>query len=284
MENIEKWIRSNLIWLIAVPLLIGIALLLIEYEFFVPQNDSSVIQPNSKLPTSLKSEPNISSKVDSKSEGCIVFVLFDLPADTNEANRSRHHINEFKKVVNTMRNNDLLVGDFISDNSLATASYPIYNRFSESGTGPYGQVVFRQKIIQKVERILNNTFSSMTDLMNSFQLAEKAFDNEKNKSQNCKILVVFSTMMEISQRYNFEKERLTKMRIQEIIQSEKTKGALPNLDGVKIWVVGGYTSIQGRSDPERLLLIQDFWLKYFKECGGDLDETRYGNTLLNFSL
>jgi lysophospholipase L1-like esterase len=84
-------------------------------------------------------------------------------------------------------------------------------------------------------------------------------------------------MIEDSSEYNFEKERLSDKRIAEIIAAERVKKRLPDLKGVKVYVTGAKAPTR-----EQFYNIQNFWLRYFKECGAELPKENYGSALLSF--
>ncbi len=81
----------------------------------------------------------------------------------------------------------------------------------------------------------------------------------------------------LGSEYNFEKDKLTDKKIGEIIAKENTQKRLPDLKGVKVYVVGAKAATR-----EQFYNIQNFWLRYFKECGANLLKENYGSALLNF--
>lgn len=90
-------------------------------------------------------------------------------------------------------------------------------------------------------------------------------------------MVIMSDMIEDSSDYNFERERLSDKRIAEIIAREREKKRLSILNGVKVYVTGARASAR-----EQFYNIQNFWLRYFKECGANLSKENYGSALLSF--
>lgn len=134
----------------------------------------------------------------------------------------------------------------------------------------------KERFIKTVRALLFSKKKAMhTDIMSSLNLAEKIFRTfQRDKS----ILVIFSDMIEDSSRYNFEREKLTDKRIEEIIREEKIKNRMPYLKDVEVYVVAA-ASI----DPNKFFTIQKFWLRYFKECGADISKENYTNTLLKLN-
>lgn len=84
--------------------------------------------------------------------------------------------------------------------------------------------------------------------------------------------MIMSDMIEDSATYNFQKEKLTDARIDQIIEHEKAKGLLPDLNNVQVYAVKSATQ-QSREVYES---IERFWLRYFKECGATLERANYG--------
>jgi lysophospholipase L1-like esterase len=139
----------------------------------------------------------------------------------------------------------------------------------------------KEAILNKVKEVLFNETREVpsTKIMDALQLAERVFKTHKRDK---KILVLFSDMVEESEYYNFKRENLTQKRIEQIISQEKAKGRLPDLSGVKVYVVGAAAGSYEKMPSEKIFGLQNFWLRYFKECGADLAKERYGGPLLEF--
>lgn len=134
-----------------------------------------------------------------------------------------------------------------------------------------------KQIKGKIEDFLSlrEQLSMRTAILGSLQVAEMVFKTDKKDKL---VLIILSDMIEDSSEYNFEKDVLTKKRIDEIVAAQKTRGRLPGLNGVKVYVVGAKSN-----NREQFYNIQNFWLRYFKECGADLSKENYGSALLNFN-
>jgi hypothetical protein len=87
-------------------------------------------------------------------------------------------------------------------------------------------------------------------------------------------------MIEQSRRNDFSRELLTPARVQQIIERERSANRLPDLREVEVCVVGAGAARSGGITPERFLVIQEFWLQYFKAAGANLPKARYGSALL----
>lgn len=112
-----------------------------------------------------------------------------------------------------------------------------------------------------------------TAIFGSLQIAEKVFKNDGNSKA---ILVVMSDMIEDSSDYNFEKITLSGKAIDNIINREKQRGRLPDLKGVKVYVYGPRAGSRNKYYE-----IQNFWLRYFKECGAEIGKEDYGSTVFS---
>jgi lysophospholipase L1-like esterase len=96
------------------------------------------------------------------------------------------------------------------------------------------------------------------------------------------VLVIFSDRVEESEHYNFTRENLTEARIKKIISQNRSRGLLPDLAGVKVYVVGASAGAYEKMRSGRMAAIRDFWLAYFKACGAELTRERYGGALLGW--
>ncbi|MFN3422719.1 MAG: hypothetical protein ACK40X_13455 [Armatimonadota bacterium] len=227
-----------------------------------------------------------------KAPTCVILVLFDISGSTAIPEMRHRYFNDFQKILAEVRGGEILIGDVITDNTLATLSYPINEVFPTYNPLVDNPLTFKRKMKQAVETakkkakklILEHPPASRTDLLNAFQAADKVFNGERCKNASHKILVVFSDMIEQSDRYDFTGQRLTEKRIQEIIDTLKKQNQLPNLQGVKVWVAGATAAIKGGLSPQKIYEIENFWLRYFQACGADLTKERYSTTLINFEL
>ena len=59
-------------------------------------------------------------------------------------------------------------------------------------------------------------------------------------------------------------------------------GSIPNLAGVRVYVVGAGVVKSSELPAARILAIQDFWQAYFTASGADLPADRYGAALVRF--
>jgi|YNPNPStandDraft_1061719.scaffolds.fasta_scaffold40250_2 hypothetical protein len=226
-----------------------------------------------------------------KAPSWVVFVLFDISGSTSAPEIRQRYFRDFQKILEAMQGGGLLMCDVITENTLATSNpieafFPAYNPLIDNPLSHKKklQKITEQMLVEAKKLILETPPAPMTDLMNSFQLASKIFNGERCKGAGGKALVVFSDMIEQSRNYDFQKLRLTEERTQQIIETERRDGRLPNLSGVKVWVSGATAAKKGGVSPKKIYQIQNFWLHYFQACGADLTSERYATTLINFEL
>jgi len=227
-----------------------------------------------------------------------IVVLCDLSESTKSLRDV--YLDSFKKVISPIGPGDVIVAAKITDASITEPEIPVKEAFPEfvpldkMGNPTDNPVLVKKakeeadkKIEAKKEDIIKvaSHFLSAkgddhkrilhTDIMSSLHVAEKVF---KNYPRDKSVLVMLSDMIEDSSEYNFEKENLTDRRIEEIITREKTKNRIPDLRDVKVYVVAA-----GAGGSKKFFAVQNFWLRYFKECGANLSKENYGSALLNFN-
>jgi len=242
-----------------------------------------------------------SCKFDSRAPSTVVFILVDRSGSANNPHTDQIYTKFFRGdqgkvyggILGEIKDDTLLMGDVITENTIKTATYPLnvtFPKYSIWMTGKLKQKreihAARRNAEQQFRTLLALPPAPKTDLMNAFQLADQIFNGRKYKSAKYKVLVVFSDMIEQSDSYDFTAERLTDKKIEEIITSERKAGRLPNLRGVDVWCAGATSSsVPGVGvDSRKIREIRKFWLAYFKSAGADLGTDRYSPALVNFAL
>lgn len=221
-----------------------------------------------------------------------VFVLFDISNSTNAQETRKKYLESFGKIVGKIGGGDVLVADFISDDPLGQSSFTINTEFPVFQTNTDNDLLVRkqkQDFEKKIEdlrkqeqdkaaQMLGDTNRSVkkTKILDANLLAEKVF---KKFDRQKKILVLFSDMIESSEKMDFQKQQFTTEAIKKIIENEKKAGRIPNLAGVRVYVVGA----AGGNTSDSFNQIQNFWLEYFKAAGADLSKENYGAALLKFN-
>ena len=219
----------------------------------------------------------------------VIYMLFDLSGSTAETSiRESYFRAAVDQVVDKFKEGTVMA-DVINDNPLTRDSY-IEEKWPADSLTANALVVKsqRRKAADNLQGKLRNLLfgsapTKKTDILNAFQMVEKQLNGGMYGAYANKFLLVFSDMMEESPRHNF-KSNLGEREIQAIIDAEKKAGSLPDLKGVKVWVIGANTGTSTPNNTAQIYRIQDFWLAYFKAAGANLTKDRYGPTLLNFSL
>jgi len=216
-----------------------------------------------------------------------VFVLIDYSESARQARQD--YLDSFKKVSSRMRPGDHLFVWKISEKSemetrpLIDEHFPLPEPAKNEFYRKQAEEKARREVEARLARIektmdsllqLKDRLAMRTALMSSLHVAEKVFKSDKKDKS---VLVIMSDMIEDSSGYNFERERLSDTRVSEILSREKERNRLTDLGSVKVYVTGARAS-----STEQLHTIQNFWLRYFKECGADLSKEHYGPTLITF--
>lgn len=220
-----------------------------------------------------------------------IFVLFDISRSTDSTVVRQRYFDDFVSVVQSCKGGEVIMGDIITENTLASASFPINQTFPEDDPITTNEMLFRRAMKKACSSLCANAHNiilksppaSRTDLMNSFELADKILNGGNNRGSKSKILVVFSDMVEQSPHYDFASVRLDQKRIKAIIEAERASGRLPDLHGVRVWVAGATATPHHGLDSSKINSIQNFWVAYFKACGADFSKYRYSQRLINFN-
>lgn len=203
----------------------------------------------------------------------VICVLFDLSESTRTARIRDAYLSDFKALLEKMLPGDGIVAGLITQSSVTELRLPINENFppfhpnTNNDLYVKGEAKVAQKELDRKKGAIYSAAQSLlagpqerimrTDILSSLHVAERVFGSF---SQPRKILVIMSDMIEDSQRYNFEKERLSKSRIDTILKKEEQRGKVPNLNGVKVYVFGATAA-----NPERFNEIQQFWVAVLPE-------------------
>jgi len=216
--------------------------------------------------------------------------LIDASSSTNKPDVRTVYEDTMQTIVSTAGGGDVLVAYPITSNSQAssyadvTVQFPTYNGLTENEDQYHdAQTDAANQAQDGIEKII--TFkdgSDGTDLLFAFTKASDVFNGELYRSAKEKDLVVLTDGFQQTHQLDMMKVLLTPDRIQEIIRGLKDDGYLPNLQGVKVWMVGCGADPHHEVGPEKLDQVRRFWLAYFKACGANLAPERYGTTLENY--
>lgn len=112
----------------------------------------------------------------------------------------------------------------------------------------------------------------------SLKVAAQAFAGEPTPHDQ-KVLLILSDMLEDCDNVDFEKQAPDASEIARILKQTKEAGELPNLGGVRVYVVGATAE-----STERFQDVENFWLSYLRGCGTAADDANYTHYLINFAL
>lgn len=233
------------------------------------------------LVMSCKNEPQPQNK--------IVVALFDLSLSTQTEEIHRSYMRDMRKVMDTMNGGDVLVAARITEKSISELEFCLqhtFDRFEPETNNTLtvkalrmsfekSRAAIRDSLLALVDSTLQSRPRILkTEIMGALQVAGRIFHSYE---QPKKVLVIFSDMLEDSQFYRFDREKLSAQRIQAIIKNETDNLRMPELDNVRVYVTGARSA-----DRKRFLAVQDFWIKYFEKAGANLSPDDYGSILIRF--
>jgi hypothetical protein len=176
--------------------------------------------------------------------------------------RPKDRITIFKISEGTMRNLNIVADLYIKEKG-KWDSEMVYNM----EIAP-----IKTKFLDDIKKSLTKPqLSKNTEILAGIRVAQDQFDEVKASDKR---LVILSDMIEDSEFYNFERNRVDP---EQILGKESKTRRLPDLKGVKIYVSGATAMNQRKYDE-----IQNFWAAYFRRVGADYDRTRYSRQMTNF--
>ena len=219
-------------------------------------------------------------------------ILFDVSLSVAKPETRLSYRSAYQKIFTKIEAGDNILVGYITDKSINQLELPVAFRFESfiatsdnditlmNEKSKYLSMINRQK--DSVNRIIDSILTKVkrkveyTDIFSSLNLAEKLFGQYSNTQ---KVLVIFSDMEEDNPEVQFDNTNLSESRVKEIIEKRRTDNLLPNLTGVKVFIVGANSV-----DYKKYEQIETFWLKFFKECNADIKKGNYNSVLANFEL
>jgi hypothetical protein len=133
----------------------------------------------------------------------------------------------------------------------------------------------------QARRIIAGTRTAAgTAILDSFRLGERIF--AAHADAETKYLVLFSDMVEESDRMRFTSAALAPKSVQSFIEKEREARRLPDLAGVTVYVAGAGPTTGNETKPEKIRAIEDFWRAYIEATGATLSLAHYNAELLQF--
>lgn len=176
---------------------------------------------------------------------------------------------DFQSLTDCMQPGTRIVVDFITENPLSDASYPI-NEFIPSFNSMMDNRLRFNAQFRKTKQGLKQKFSDLssspttgktTPIIDSLVLAENVF---KHYPGTQKRLIIFSDMVEDSMRAKFDKKIPT---VEEVIKAFQADRPLPNLSGAQVIIVG-----VNAETSHAYYQIEQFWSAFFKKLGANVTD------------
>lgn len=220
--------------------------------------------------------------------GRVIFALFDLSGSTATPDIRRRYLQDFLRIAERLRPGDVLVADVINENPLSQSEFPIREELPRFVPWKSNKIVFerglretKERVATRAQQLLNEEkrSSAGTCIVDASRLAERVFATYNRRRP---ILVVFSDMIEECQGIDFRRRSLSARATEQILAELKKTGRLPDLAGVRVYVVGAGRDVTGGLPAGRQREIQQFWQRFFALGGAELNPHRWGAALLAF--
>jgi hypothetical protein len=207
----------------------------------------------------------------------VVVIFVDASASIKDVEIYR---DAWRKILDRVNADDRVILGRISDETLtqfrplADEILPVYRFWSDNKLRYEKKLkASRQKLSNALDDALKGGKSQKTDILNSLLLAEKVFQGEKRLP----VLVLLSDMLEDSDKYKFERLKITDVFIRQAIEEKRKNKELPDLLKAKVYVAGASAKTSGKA-----LEVQRFWLEYLKAANATIPPQNYGPALINF--
>jgi hypothetical protein len=217
--------------------------------------------------------------------------LFDISASTDQQALKQRYQKEFLQVIEKVVPMGVVVrADAIRAKPLAETTFPLRMDFAKMSAIDRNQLDLddsmkkaRDTTSTELSKLFTeNPPTQQTPILDAIEVTRKIFSGADMDSIRDRRLVIFSDMIESSDRYEFTRAPLGEKAIAAMIEKEKLAGRIPSLSGVKVWVAGAGAGGGSHLSTVQVRGIEQFWLAYFRAAGADLAPERYASTLLNF--
>ena len=165
---------------------------------------------------------------------------------------------------------DLTIAEF---SPIFDIEFPSFNFWTDNRTH-YDKTMHHVsgQIMATIDSVLETRSKvQKSDIINSFLITHQFMHNKQGK----KSLIIISDMQESSSDFDFDRDNLTPEYLDRAITSLHSKGRIPKLNDVEVWVAGAYAK-----DNEHFFAVQEFWKRYITETGAELRS--YSHSLLDF--
>ena len=155
----------------------------------------------------------------------------------------------------------------------------------EDGTAGFAAAhdlgAWRQEALKRVQGKVLGRVVTGTDLAGALYLAGQLLGSESRREE--RRLVLFTDGLIQTPAVNWRGGKVTARAVERLVREQRRAGALPDLAGVKVILIGARAD-----DDKRLAALRGAWSTYVSACGGKLDprffmshlsETLYGEWL-----
>lgn len=198
------------------------------------------------------------------------------------------YLRAFEKILDGVPGGTLVNVDVIDSNPLASSSLPISVFFEEYG-GPLSSQNesevraqnrrAAEQAVREFQKLLGRRPKG-NSILDSLNIADTVFASYP--SATTRYLVIFSDMIESSERYAFTRANLETSSVRSLLRRERAEGVIADLSGVDVYIVGAGGTRGADESARRFRSVRSFWLTYFAATGAGLPENRYGATLVRF--
>lgn len=192
----------------------------------------------------------------------------------------------FDQVLTNLPAGTLLKGDVIDSNPLAHATFPISVFFEESNFATSSEVRVERQQAAAREAALDGWDEIARQrprgnaILDALEVAQDVYASYPDAEQ--RFLVIFSDMLENSDRYSFERKNLVPAKVDAFIAREHNAGRVPDLREVEVYVIGAGATRGNDAKARHIRATEEFWMKYFAATGASIPPSRYGPTLVRF--
>jgi hypothetical protein len=222
-----------------------------------------------------------------------VVALLDISASTDQDMLKQRYQKELLQIIDQVAPLGTIIrADAIRATPLAETVFPVRIDVAKMSVIDKNEFNLEEAVTKakanaarELSQLLSeNPATPFTRILDAVEVTSRIFNGDEMKGIPDRRLVIFSDMIESSDRYEFTRAGLSQRAISAMIQKDKQAGRIPNLSGVSVWVAGAGAGGGAHLSSEQLRGIEEFWMEYFRAAGADLVPTRYGSTLLNFTV
>lgn len=222
-----------------------------------------------------------------------IVALMDISASTDQGALRLRYQKEFLEMIEKVAPHGVVVcADAIRGTPLAETTFPVRINVAKMSIVDKNDFTLEEAVknakniaTKEIAKIFSeNLPTQRTPILDAIEVTSRIFNGEEMKGIPDRRLVVFSDMIESSDRYEFTRAALTQQSISMMIEKDKRAGRIPTLNGVNVWVAGAGAGSGASLSSAQLRGIEQFWSQYFRAAGADLSATQYGSTLLNFNV